>query len=222
MRFVFLHGAGCTPEVFAAQRTAFPDAIVPDLHALAPDATSVAAFAGALAPVLASIDGPYALVGSSMGAAVALEAAIAGSRPAALIAIGCAPKLRVAAATLAAAETAFDAFVAQMPAALYAEPTPERAASARRQFEAVGRERTLADFRACDVWDVGERASALDLPVLVLTGERDAMTPVRFGQMLTDRIPGARMRILPGAGHLAMAESPADTNEALRAFVSPP
>jgi pimeloyl-ACP methyl ester carboxylesterase len=220
--FVFLHGAGCTPEVFAAQRAAFPDAIVPDLHALAPGASSVADVAGALAPLLASIDGPYALVGSSMGGAVALEAVIAGARPAALIAIGCAPKLRVAASTLAAAENEFDAFVEAMPAALYAEPTPARAASARRQFEEVGQARTLADFRACDAWDIGERASALRVPVLVLTGERDAMTPVRFGQMLADRIPGARMRILDGAGHLAMAESPADTNEALRAFVSSP
>ena len=222
MRFVFLHGAGCTPEVFAAQSTAFPDAVAPDLHALAPEASGVGAYAAALAPMLSAIDGPYALVGSSMGAAIALEAAIAGAAPAALIAIGCGPKLRVAPATLVAAASDFDALVEAMPAALYADPTPARAASARRQFAAVGQARTLADFRACDAWDIGERASALRVPVLVLTGERDAMTPVRFGQMLADRIPGARMRILGGAGHLAMAESPADTNEALRAFVSSP
>ena len=222
MKFVFVHGAGCTPDVFAAQTAAFPGAIAPDLHALAPDATSVEAYAAALSPLLASIAEPYALVGSSMGGAVALEASIAGATPAALIAIGCAPKLRVATATLAAAAADFGAFVASMTAALYADPTAARATETRREFEAVGQARSLTDLLACDAWDLGDRASALRLPVLVLTGERDVMTPVRFGQMLADRIPDARMRILPGAGHLAMAESPADTNDALRAFVSTP
>lgn len=222
MRFVFVHGAGCTPAAFAAQMTAFPDALAPDLHALAPDAPSVAAYATALSAVLATIDEPYALVGSSMGGAVALEATIAGATPAALIAIGCAPKLRVAPQSLATAEADFEAFITSAVPAYFGEPTPELAAAAATQLRDVGRARTLADLRACDAWDVAERASALRLPVLVLTGERDAMTPVRFGQMLADRIPGARMRILQGAGHLAMAEAAADTNEALRTFVSPP
>lgn len=222
MRFVFVHGAGCTPDAFAAQMTAFPNAVAPDLHALAPDAPSVAAYASALSALLAAIDEPYALVGSSMGAAVALEAAIAGATPAALIAIGCAPKLRVAPQTLVTAENDFDAFVGSMVPAFFAEPSPALAAAAEGQLRTVGQARTLADFRACDAWDLGERASALHLPVLVLTGERDVMTPVRFGQMLADRIPRGRMRILPCAGHLAMAESPADTNEALRTFVSSP
>jgi len=220
VKFVFVHGAGCTPDAFAAQMAAFPAAIAPDLHALAPDATSVGAYAAALSAVLATIGEPYALVGSSMGGAVALEATIAGAAPAALIAIGCAPRLRVAPQTLAAVEADFDAFVRSMISAFFAEPTPELATAAEGQLRAVGQPRTAADLRACDAWDVGERASALRLPVLVLTGERDVMTPVRFGRMLSDRVPGGRMRILPGAGHLAMAESPAGTNEALRTFVS--
>jgi len=222
VKFVFVHGAGCTPAVFAAQMAAFPSAIAPDLHALAPDAPSVEAYASALSTVLASIDEPYALVGSSMGGAVALEATIAGAAPAALIAIGCAPKLRVAPQSLATAEADFEAFIASIVPAYFGEATPGLVAAAAAQLRTVGQARTLADLRACDAWDVAERASALRLPVLVLTGGRDAMTPARFGQMLADRIPGGRMRILHGAGHLAMAESPADTNEALRTFVSPP
>jgi pimeloyl-ACP methyl ester carboxylesterase len=220
VRFVFVHGAGCTPDVFAAQMAVFPDAIAPDLHALAPDAPTIEAYAAALSTVLASITVPYALVGSSMGGAVALEAAIAGSEPAALIAIGCAPKLRVAPQTLTAAAEDFEGFIRAMMPAYFAEVTTELAKAAEGQLRAVGQARTLADLRACDAWDLGERAAGLRLPVLVLTGEHDVMTPVRFGQMLADRIPGGRMRILTGAGHLAMAEFPAGTNEAIRAFVT--
>jgi pimeloyl-ACP methyl ester carboxylesterase len=218
VRFVFLHGAGCTPDAFAAQSAAFPGSLAPDLHARAPAAADVGAYARALLPLLASIDEPYALVGSSMGAAVAIEAVLAGARASALVAIGCAPKLRVSPAILAAAEADYEAFVRTMPAAFFARPEAATGDEAMRELLAVGRERTLADFRACDAWDLGDRASAAHVPALVLTGELDVMTPVRFGRMLADRIPGARMRILAGTGHLAMAESPAETNEALRAF----
>lgn len=218
MTFVFVHGAGCTPDAFAAQTTAFPGSLAPDLHELAPDAPDIAARAAALLPILAAIEGPYVLVGSSMGAAVALEAVLAGARASALVAIGCAPKLRVAPAIMAAVETDFEAFVRSMPAANFARPDGALGDEAMRQLRAVGRDRTLADLRACDAWDVGDRAAEVRIPTLVLTGESDVMTPVRFGRMLADRIPDARMRILPGTGHLAMAESPAETNEALRAF----
>ncbi len=220
MKFVFVHGAGCTPDVFAAQLAAFPDALAPDLHALAPDAASVAQYAQALSAALAGIGEPFALVGSSMGAAVALEAALNGPAPSALIAIGCGPKLRVAPAILAAIEDDFETFATAMPPAFFANPTPALAAEAVRQIRAVGRSRTLADFRACDAWDIGDRASALALAALVLTGEHDQLTPARFGQSLANRIPGGQMRILTDAGHLAMVERPAETNEALRAFVA--
>ncbi len=214
-----MHGAGCTPDVFAAQLAAFPDALAPDLHALAPDAATVAEYAEVLNAVLADIVGPFALVGSSMGAAVALEAALTGPTPSALIAIGCGPKLRVAPQILAAIENDFEGFVATMPPAFFAAPTPALAGEAVRQLRAVGQTRTLADFRACDIWDIGDRASTLALQALVLTGEHDLLTPARFGQSLANRIPGGEMRILTDAGHLAMAERPAETNDALRAFV---
>lgn len=220
MRYVFVHGAGCTPEAFAAQVAAFPDALAPDLHVLAPHAATVAAYAAALNGVLADVARPFVVVGSSMGGAVALEAALTGPVPGALIAIGCGPKLRVAPAILAAIEDDFEAFVAGIPPAFFADPTAALRDGAIHQLHSVGQTRTLADFRACDAWDIGERASALTVPVLVLTGEHDLLTPARFGQSLANRIPGGGMRILPDAGHLAMAERPVETNDALRAFVA--
>lgn len=220
MRYVFVHGAGCTPEAFAAQSAAFPDSSAPDLHALAPDAATIADYARALNAELAGIDGPFAVIGSSMGAAVALEASLTGPAPAALVAIGCGPKLRVAPDTLSAVEHDFEHFVQTIPAAFFADPTPRLIAQTIRQLRSVGRNRTLADFHACNAWDIGDRVSALAVPVMVVTGEHDLLTPARFGQSLANRIPGAGMRILTDAGHLAMAERPAETNDALRAFVA--
>ncbi len=221
MRYVFIHGAGCTPELFSAQREAFPDALVPDLHTLAPHATSIAAYADAVRAYLAPHDEPFALAGSSMGAAIALELAAANDpRISAVVALGCGPKLRVAPAILIALETAWDAFVEGAPAAFFAARTTALDGAAMSALRSVGQSRTLADFRACNDWDFADRAGAIRVPALVLTGERDAMTPEKFGRLLADRIPGGELRILPGAGHLAMMESPVETNAALRAFVT--
>ncbi|HUN28947.1 MAG TPA: alpha/beta hydrolase, partial [Alphaproteobacteria bacterium] len=73
---------------------------------------------------------------------------------------------------------------------------------------------------ACDAFDRIGQLAEVTLPVLAVTGERDVLTPPKFAQSLADRIPGASARIVPRAGHLAMAERPGEVNEALRAFVN--
>jgi pimeloyl-ACP methyl ester carboxylesterase len=85
---------------------------------------------------------------------------------------------------------------------------------------AVGQAQTLRDFRACDVFDRIGRLGEVTLPVLAVTGELDVLTPPKFAEALADRIPGATARIVPGAGHLAMAERPGDVNDVLRTFVN--
>ena len=43
-------------------------------------------------------------------------------------------------------------------------------------------------------------------PVHVLVGERDVLTPVHHSQRLADAIPGARLTVSPGAGHMLPME----------------
>ena len=59
----------------------------------------------------------------------------------------------------------------------------------------------------CAVWPKGERAAdfraplAGDLPVLVLSGEFDPVTPPRYGTEVIKSLPNGRHLILPGQGH---------------------
>ncbi|SFB55942.1 Pimeloyl-ACP methyl ester carboxylesterase [Amycolatopsis marina] len=46
-------------------------------------------------------------------------------------------------------------------------------------------------------------------PTLVLCGSRDALCPPRWHRELAETVPGAVLRILPGAGHLLPLERPA-------------
>jgi 3-oxoadipate enol-lactonase len=59
----------------------------------------------------------------------------------------------------------------------------------------------------------------ISVPTLVITGEADQLTPPADGRALAEAIPGARMVIIPRAGHLSPLENPRAVNRALRAFV---
>jgi pimeloyl-ACP methyl ester carboxylesterase len=57
------------------------------------------------------------------------------------------------------------------------------------------------------------------IPVLVVSGEDDALIPASVAEALANAIPGARLEIIPGAGHLPPLEEPEDTTAALRRFL---
>jgi 3-oxoadipate enol-lactonase len=60
---------------------------------------------------------------------------------------------------------------------------------------------------------------AVRAPTLVLCGREDRATPPIHSQRIAEKIPGARMVWIEGAGHLSTLEKPAEVNEALVPFV---
>ena len=72
-----------------------------------------------------------------------------------------------------------------------------------------------AAVRCLPSHDVTARLGEVAAPTLVIVGELDEETPASYAEALRDGIPGARMEIIPGAGHLTPSETP-------RAFQPPP
>jgi len=56
--------------------------------------------------------------------------------------------------------------------------------------------------------DLRSSLARLDLPVLLLHGERDPICPVGASRAMADVIPGARLAIVPGAGHAPFLSRP--------------
>ncbi len=57
------------------------------------------------------------------------------------------------------------------------------------------------------------------LPVLIVVGEEDEVTPPSGARAMAEAIPGARVVVIPGAGHVPPLERPAATTQALLEFL---
>ncbi len=104
---------------------------------------------------------------------------------------------------------------------------PEMSARLSRDVNGFSREgvyrASKAIFRRPDVT---AEIAAIRAPTLVLCGEEDVATPPARSRLIADRIPGARLEMVPGAGHLSALEQPDRVNAVLVPFVreaiSPP
>lgn len=55
--------------------------------------------------------------------------------------------------------------------------------------------------------------------VLILCGDADRMTPIKHSEVLAAELPKAELRVISGAGHMAMMEEPELVNAHLLAFI---
>jgi pimeloyl-ACP methyl ester carboxylesterase len=78
------------------------------------------------------------------------------------------------------------------------------------------------DFLACDRFDIMNDIEKINLPTLILCGDEDELTPVKYSQFLRNRIRPSKLEILPHVGHMAMMESPVDFNEKIKKFLLNP
>jgi len=61
--------------------------------------------------------------------------------------------------------------------------------------------------------------SRISVPTLVVWGAEDRMIPLEEGRRLAARVRGARLAVIPDAGHLPMRERPELFSEAVRGFL---
>jgi 3-oxoadipate enol-lactonase len=95
-------------------------------------------------------------------------------------------------------------------------------------FEEIARRRAVAvsvviqQMQACAAHDTRARLASLSVPTLVLHGTEDQLLPVINGRLIASLIPGARLEIFEGAGHLFFWEQPQRSAELVRAHTAVP
>ena len=59
----------------------------------------------------------------------------------------------------------------------------------------------------------------INVPVLVIAGEEDVLTPLAHAQLMHKHIPGSKLNVISRAGHYAAVENPEEYSRVLRQFL---
>ncbi len=162
------------------------------------------------------------LLGNSLGGAIAL--ALGLTRPellSGLVLWGTGARLRVLPAILEGFKNDFPATVAMLTGLAYApESAQDLKQAGGRGMGQAGAEVLWGDYHACDQFDVMDRLSEISLPTLVVCGEHDQLTPIKYSQYLASHIAGASLEAVPGAGHVLHQEKPRASAQTLIPFLN--
>jgi pimeloyl-ACP methyl ester carboxylesterase len=235
---VFLHGAGCDHTTWTLPGRWFAHH---GWSVLAPDLPGHGRSGGAPLKTVEAMShwvdrlvdglgvGGYALVGHSMGGAIAVEAAARRpDRVSHLALIGTAAAVPVGKALLdtagsdpAAAFEMMTAWGHGPSARLGGSPTPGlwMSGTTRRTFDQNRPEILAIDLAACAAWETGRAAAAqVGCPTAVIVAAHDLMTPARRGRELAALIGSATVTEIEQAGHMLLSEAPDACLDALIAL----
>jgi pimeloyl-ACP methyl ester carboxylesterase len=197
-----------------------------------PEAFPLSEFADCLAAFIDALDlGRPHVVGLSFGAGLALElyrrhpelpltlvlasayAGWAGSLPPEVVEQRLQQALRLA-------DLPPDRLVEELIPTMFTDSAPaelvEGFAASMREFHPVGLRANSRAFADADLRDV---LSTIDVPTLLLYGDRDVRAPRNVARDLHAAIPGSRLVTIRGAGHVCNIDAPERFNSEVRAFL---
>ncbi|MGE3067281.1 MAG: alpha/beta fold hydrolase [Hyphomicrobiaceae bacterium] len=238
---VFLHGIGGGAGAFTPQLEALSGscrAIAWDMPGYGastlPAVEGIGALAERLSGFLSALNGPPAvLVGHSIGGMIVQEYLARALGPArAVVLVGTSPAfgkpdgdwqrefLAARLGRLDAGRTMRE-LAPEMVAGLVGDnPDSAGRALAVASMAAVPEATYRAAVRSLLGFDRREALARIGVPTLLIAGTRDPNAPAPMMQRMADRISGARIVILEGAGHLQNLEQPAAFNAALGEFLA--
>lgn len=232
---VFIHGAGDSARIWRSQveyfmREGSKSVLAIDLpgHGLRPDIfqleVTVQEYARAMREIVErelQLERPI-IVGHSLGGAIAQVMAIEhGDELGGLILIGSGARLRVSPMLLEAArQNTETGHAPPLETAMTAENMEAIEPKLVAEQDALAPSLLYRDLMACNIFDVMKRLYEIQLPTLIICGEEDHMTPVKFSEYLHAQITGSTLRIIPQAGHYVMREKPDEVNRAIEEWMN--
>ena len=224
-----IHGAGCNHAFWEDQFEAWEGSaniVAPDLPGHGKTAgnalESMEQYAHWLRSLTSALDlSSFILLGHSMGGGIVLQAAldrIPGLKGLVLCSTGA--RMPVNPWILENAVTHFSETL--QLAANYC--FPKEAPEAWRQrivshMATCPPQSMYWDFRVCNEWNARDRIHGIGLPTLVLHGEKDVLTPLKFGAFLHENIADSNLVVFDGTGHMPMIEQKDRFNGEVLGFV---
>jgi 3-oxoadipate enol-lactonase len=241
---VFLHGIGGNRTNWHAQLLA----LAPDFMGVAWDARGYGLsddydgalafedFADDLTRLLDHLGAETAhLVGLSMGARILMEFhAHHAARMASLVLCDCFPSfdasmtaekraefLRLRQKPLLDGKTFADLAPALVRSLISPTAGPQATEALTESVLGLRKESYLKTLAATQNYDRAAELEKIAVPTLLIFGADDRLTPPSIGRAMAERIAGAELVVINGAGHLVNLEKPDLFNETLRRFLLP-
>lgn len=226
---VFIHGSGGDHHKWDKQMANLPigfNGVAIDLpgHGLSPKpfCQSIKEMAFLLAKFIKelSFPAPFILIGHSMGSAIAMQTCLDfPDLINSMVLIGAGSRLRVMPHLLESLrQNKMDpgfvrlGFSSTAPVNLV-----ENEISSVLQLDPSI---LLNDFSSCDNFDISNDLEKIVLPVLIIVGNEDKLTPVKYARLLNQQISSSKLVIVPQAAHYVMLEKAAEVNNLIKEFLS--
>jgi len=100
------------------------------------------------------------------------------------------------------------------------DPLPAAAETVRTAIASMSPDAYVASTETCFGARLGSALSRIDLPTLVMWGERDEKTPRALSEHIVRDVPGAAFAVVPRVGHLSNAENPEVFTGLVREFLA--
>jgi pimeloyl-ACP methyl ester carboxylesterase len=69
-------------------------------------------------------------------------------------------------------------------------------------------------------WEAYSRIAQITVPTLVIHGETDRLVPAANARLIAERIPGAKLVLIPNASHIFETDQPAVAHQAILEFLA--
>ena len=226
MKLIFIHGAGSSSLAFYYQLQHFRNSKALDLpgHPIGRPCPSIEQYLEWVRGFTAARRYKNMVIcGHSMGGAISMLYALRYPEEVrGIILVGTGARLRVHPDFMQMGRDSVDdsSTWLENQMAYYPGVAPDMVQSLKRRSMEIGPSVELNDLMACDRFDVMNEIQNINLPTLVLCGEQDTMTPVKYADYLSENIPGARKVIVPGASHFVQLQKYKQVNAGIEEFVA--
>jgi pimeloyl-ACP methyl ester carboxylesterase len=227
MIIIFVHGSGAYGDIWRYQTNYFPNSHAVNLpgHPHGQPLKSVEECVDWLRKYMKGRGyKDVVLAGHSLGGAITLMYALRYPQELkGIIIISSGARLRVHPRYLAPCEEAIKGNLQewyQVLEGMYRLTPDDYKREVIEKQKAIGPGVMLNDFLCCDKFDIMNKVHEIKLPALIICGELDIMTPVKYANYLGARIANSKVVIVPQASHLVLAEKPQAVNKAIAEFIN--
>ena len=183
----------------------------------------LSAYAGFVADFIRKLNlRPYVIVGHSNGGAIAIRGLTHGDLHAEKLVL-------LASAGVRGEQTGRNRLfqTAAKVGKVFTAPLPSQAKQKLRHqlYKTAGSDMLVAEhmqgtFKKIVAEDIRTDASKLHLPTLLVYGDADTETPVRYGQMLHGALTTSQLKVIAGAGHFLQLDEPQGVTALVKDFLN--